>query len=458
MAAAARLRLQAGDAPGALECVRAVMRLAPHDPDALAVAGEVAAAAGLEAEAEALLQRALAADPMLGSAHRGLCDLWGRVLARLAPDLRRKRDLLRTLHWLSRYAPDCAAAPLLRENLRLREEALAAGRNRWVHADTRILLHLPPPGALRSLIENWAEVLAYGGIPARLLRREDPTEPVFEQFRPDVFITLAEPAAQVGLDRDYIGRYRRAHGLRVGHLTSFRHEYPPCDFLIALGCPADLPRADGAETPLLDMPPAINPLRHYMRPRAEVWDYAFVGDNTPQTVERVKACLLPVLRLYSGVLAGRGWDIGLGELHQAEEAVLFNFARVCPNLPLPGPSWESFAANLRALAIPACGGFALTDNTAFGGAFFAPDETAAADSPGRFVEMFDYFRNHPDQRLPIIRAGMERVYREHTLFHRMDLLLAFLGCRGGSLRRERQPVPPWEESATRPVTWADRLT
>ena len=57
---------------------------------------------------------------------------------------------------------------------------------------------------------------------------------------------------------------------------------------------------------------------------------------------------------------------------------------------------------------------------------FNDDEMAVANSPREFHEMVDYFLTNPNKRLPYIRKGMRRVYREYTLFHVLSRLAEFL--------------------------------
>ena len=57
---------------------------------------------------------------------------------------------------------------------------------------------------------------------------------------------------------------------------------------------------------------------------------------------------------------------------------------------------------------------------------FNEDEMAVANSPRGFQEMFDSFLTDPGRRLPYIRNGMRRVYREYTLFHVLSRLAEFL--------------------------------
>ncbi len=455
----AEAHYQAGELEQAQRHASAAMQIAPHDPHTLNTAGVVAFSSGMHAEAEVLFKRALAGDPEFADARYNLCELWGQVLHRFVPDAQRRRDLLKAVRWLSEYAPDPSRLALLRESTQLREDLLAAYKNRWQRMGLRVLLHRPSNGALKYLMDSWAEVLTYAGVQTRLINWGERTAPVFEQFRPDVFLTVADPNYMAQLDYEYIMQYRKNTGLLIGHITTFEHEFPSCDFLVTFHFdPSRNARMQVTETPLVSLPFAANPLQHYMRPGVEVWDYFFVGTNSPRKVACTKAYLLPLVRRYSGVLAGANWDMGLGELSVQEAAVLYNFARIYPNYSTPRHFDEYNEVNERTFIIPACGGFELMDNPVAIRELFTGEELAIADSPAQYREMFDHYLRHPEERLPIVRAGMRRVYREYTLFHVLERLVSQIG----SLRTQGEPAPVWQNepvmtARSRGITWADRF-
>ncbi len=424
----ARLLLNRGDGQGAQEYAARAVRIAPNDPETLNNAGMIAFAAGSAPEAEVLFKRALAADPAHPDAHLNLCELWGQTSAKFAPDPQRKHDIMRTVHWISKTAPDPSRQTLMRENHRLRDDILKEYHDRYASANRSILLHRPSNGALKYLMESWQEVLDHMGVRTRCLNWGEKTVDVFEDFRPDMFITVADPTYIRHLDMDYISAYRRSTGCKVGHVTTFEHEYPPADFLVTFHFdPTRDPKMNVAEMPLISLPFAINPLQHYMRPGREVWDYFFVGTNSPRKIQRTKDYLLPVVQQYKGILAGTGWNVGIGALSVKDSAELYNFAKIYPNYSTPRHVKEFNEVNERTFIIPACGGFELMDNPVAVKELFDEDELVVTETPQQYLELFEFYLNNPEARLPFIEKGMRRVYREYTLFQVLEKLMPVFG-------------------------------
>lgn len=412
----------------AQEYAATALRLAPQDPRTLNNAGVIAFACGRYAEAEILFKRALAADYDSADGHYNLCELWGTVARHFRPDPQRTHDLLRTVRWIGQYDPDHSRNRLMIENHKLRDSVLAKYKNRYSGSGRRILLHRPSNGALKYLMDSWAQVLNYSGIETRVLDWGEKTAPCFEEFRPDVFVTVADPAYMAQLDNDFIKRYRRREKLTIAHISTFEHEYPPFDLLLTFHLdPSRDPRMAANPHPLVSLPFGINPLLHYMRPGRDIWDYFFVGTNSPRKIERTKDYLLPIVQRYRGILAGTKWNIGIGELPIRDAAELYSYATIYPNYSTPRHMTEFNEVNERTFIIPACGGFELMDSPAALSELFDDDELAAADSPEQYLDMFEYYLHNPDKRLPVIERGMRRVYRDHTLFGVLDRLLGQLG-------------------------------
>ncbi len=422
-----------GDIEGAQEYAATAVRVAPHDATTLNNAGTIAYSCGRHEEAEILFRRALASDPGMSDAHYNLCELWGRVAKNFAPDPQRTRDLLGTTRWIANHDPDQTRNTLMSENHHLRNTVRATYKNRFSAAGQRVLLHRPSNGALKYLMDSWREVLEHMGIETDLLNWGERTAEKFEAFRPDVFITVADPNYIDQLNYDYVTSYRRDNGLKIGHITTFEHEFPPCDFLLTFHLdPSRDPQMKVAETPLLSVPFAANPMQHYMRPGREVWDYFFVGTNSPVKIQPTKDYLLPIVQRYSGLLAGTGWNVGVGELPMKEAARMYNFARVYPNYSCPRQFEAYNEVNERTFIIPACGGFQLIDSPVAVRELFTDDELAIADSAEQYLEMFDHYLRHPEERLPIIRKGMQRVYRDYTLFQVLERLALFVGMKSSA--------------------------
>ena len=158
----------------------------------------------------------------------------------------------------------------------------------------------------------------------------------------------------------------------------------------------------------------------------KIWNFFFVGTNSHLKLARTDAYLSPLIGKYNGILAGVGWPVGVGEMPLQDSSLMYNFAKIYPNYHLDNQVVNFNEVNERAFIIPACGGFELTDNPKAMRELFRDDEMAIADTPDQFAEMFDHYMSHPDERLELTRRGMNRVWKEYTLFHVLSRLIQFL--------------------------------
>lgn len=416
-----------GDLMGAERYSSLALRAAPNDPQALNNTGVVFFTGKDYPKAEAAFRKTLSIAPHFADAYFNLLELWGTVWSTTPPEPPRKRDLLRTVRWIADNAPDSSRDTLLKENGQLRETLLRQYHRAYQNPEIRILLHRPGNGALKYLMDSWCEVLNYMGIETAVLNWGEKTRAKCGSFHPNVFITVADPSYIGELDVDYLKRYRGDRGLLIGHISTFEHRYEPCDFLITFHLdPSRDPEMSKADLPLLSLPFAINPLQHYMRSGAEIWDYFFVGTNSPFKRRETESYLLPVVQKHRGILAGTNWGCGIGELQVDEAAVLYNFARIYLNYHVRRQMEEFNEINERTFIIPACGGFELVDNPVAMRELFNDDEMAVAGSPREFHEMFDHFLNNPNERQSYIEKGMCRVWTQYTLFHVLSRLVDFL--------------------------------
>lgn len=320
------------------------------------------------------------------------------------------------------------ALVLLDENRRLRKDLLSKYAQIYIESGSKILLHCPDNGALKYLMESWCGVLNYMGAETVLLNFGENCCEACRRFKPNVLITVADFDYVKWLDMGYLKRYKASHGLRFGYISTFSgYPYTLGDFLITFHLdPARVPIMAKTDLPLLSLPFAINPLHHYMRQAKESWDFFFVGTNSPLKMQETRDYLLPIVRKYKGILAGKGWGVGLGEMSVGQAAPFYNCARIYPNFHCKGQHEEFNELNERTYIIPACGGFELVDNPTALSELFKPDEMAAAQSPAEYHEMFEWFLNHPEERLPYIQKGMRRVWKDYTLFHVLTRLCDFL--------------------------------
>ncbi|MCH9024355.1 MAG: glycosyltransferase [candidate division Zixibacteria bacterium] len=342
-------------------------------------------------------------------------------------DVKQSAAIIRSVRWTSKNYVDESRLELMKENHSLRDHAFQEFENRYEACGQRILLHRPDNGAIKYLFDSWAETLNIMGLQTSLLNFDENSKETFQSFQPTVFITVGDPAYIEKLDLEFIANYQQQHELKIGHITNLQDSYQLCDFLITFHLnPAGDKRFDSLEKPLISVPFGINPNQHYMRPARQVWDFFFVGTNSQLKAEQGNKYLLPIVDSYRGILAGKGWNRGAGELSVSDSALLYNFAKVLPNYHIE-TQYETFdEVNERTCVIPACGGFELVDNPAAMKELFDVNEMAVANSPQEYREMFEHFLNNPSERLPYIQNGMRKVWKEYTLFHSLSKLVEFL--------------------------------
>jgi spore maturation protein CgeB len=58
---------------------------------------------------------------------------------------------------------------------------------------------------------------------------------------------------------------------------------------------------------------------------------------------------------------------------------------------------------------------------------FDDDEIVFAKDPEEFFELVNHYLKYPDERIPYIHRGFNKVVSEHTYFHRVAQILKELG-------------------------------
>ena len=407
-------------------CLEA-LQIDPDDPETLNNAGVMLYAQGKLTESAGAFDKALRADPHMADAHNNVLELYGATAPHIVLDVNQSAAIIRSARWISKNCVDESRLELMKENHSLRENVFQEFENLYEACGQRILLHRPDNGAIKYLFDSWAETFNIMGLQTLLLDWHDNTKETFQSFQPTVFITVGDPAYVERLDLEFIANFQQQRELKIGHITNLQDNYKLCDFLITFHLnPAGDKRFDSLEKPLISVPFGINPNQHYLRPARQVWDFFFVGTNSQLKAEQGDKLLMPIVNSYRGILAGKGWNRGAGELSVPDSALLYNFAKVLPNFHLESQYKRFDEVNERTFVIPACGGFELVDNPAAMKELFDANEMAVANSPQEYREMFEHFLNNPNERLPYIQNGMRKVWNNYTLFHSLSKLAKFL--------------------------------
>jgi hypothetical protein len=324
------------------------------------------------------------------------------------------------------------------------------------------------PGAYRVLMlrersitaEIWfgdlQRCMQHAGIECLVLPPATPAADVnaaFETFMPNVFIATELTPTLRALDLDFITRFKRDHGclrlfIPVWHSKSPTDHVPPgrstpredewrrhlrrtgqlADAHFSIFEPEFHERfsrdADGPAVEHVTIPQACNPFTDYPVAAVKRHDYMMVATMTDDRVEVSHRYLRPILGRYRGLWAGPRWGFGVEEgIAPAQMPTHYAEARIVLN-PLVGFVHHHAAeVTHRVYATAGCGAFQLTLATPITNRYFGPDELVQAASPAEYSRLFDHYVERPLERNFIALAALRRVYREHTVFHRLDKLV-----------------------------------
>ncbi|MCL5126493.1 MAG: glycosyltransferase [Deltaproteobacteria bacterium] len=332
----------------------------------------------------------------------------------------------------------------------LREDILRQYKNKYQFKSYRILFQVPPSGVGALWFNDLIQTLSHTGIQCASVQWSDPNfRQIWDAFHPDVFISFDIDEVLRSLDLDFINRYKKSDGCLRLFTPSNKHNFPKPGMpakdewrfeLARIGQSADAYFCMFVEEffsqfwsewknigfQYLSLPHGCNPIYQYPRESAKDFDYFMATSYGPERVKLTWQYLKPILENYYGLWAGPNWGFGLGPLNSTQLPDLYAQARIVPNplarflIDYPSEITE------RAFSATACGAFQITDWTPVTERFYSPNELVTVRSRKEFIEKFDYYITHPEERNQIIKNGMQRVFKDHTYFHRIDHLVEFL--------------------------------
>ena len=104
----------------------------------------------------------------------------------------------------------------------------------------------------------------------------------------------------------------------------------------------------------------------------------------------------------------------------------FGAARIALAPLLPALRREPFELTHRVYEAAACGAFQITSLSPISRRFFSERALVCARDGEEFVRLFERFVNRPDERNRIAEQALVELYAGHTVFHRIEALLAEL--------------------------------
>lgn len=342
----------------------------------------------------------------------------------------------------------------------------------------KILYHIPSLDSIyahRTIYNGFKNAFLDLGHEFRPYTADDDLADLLESYRPDLFITASHHYYRKYLDFDLLRRFR-AEGLfvlvkidfwnspmsamRINEAGSLKDDRKALQ-LIASGAMGDaffhvIEQGDQTMHGFTEttghkyhtIPLAADKM--LLRPDYErkfAADISYVGSNLPDKRQFFRECVFPLGKTHDLRIYGQDWthfDRALGWVQRAGQ--YFNFKPLAkirkPKLALEDEGriyassiisinvHERFQrehggdCNERTFKIPLCGGFEVVDNVACIKKYFeAGKEMIVAENAKEWSDMVEHYVTNPDERLPIIEAGRQRVLRDHTYHNRAEQMI-----------------------------------
>jgi hypothetical protein len=336
----------------------------------------------------------------------------------------------------------------------LRRDLLVANEGKHAGAGYRVLLLRPGSITAEIWFGGLQSCMQHAGIECRMLPPASSRATInaeLEEFQPNVLIAVESLPVLQSLDLRFIREYKRRRGcLRLfvpvwlahapggGSTTrhdAWRRSLRRKDFLADVHFSIFEPEfherfqrdRQGPDTEYVTVAQACNPFTDQPLPEAKRHDYFMAVSLTNERLEVTCRFLRPILARYRGLWAGQDWGFGPTRIPPVEMPVHYARTRIALS-PLVG-FVADFGAELtlRVFATAGCGTFQLTMPTAITGRYFSPDELVQAGSPAEFLRLFEHYVDRPEERNAVALRALQRVYGEHTCFHRVDQLVRHLG-------------------------------
>ena len=351
-------------------------------------------------------------------------------------------------HQQENSEPACES--ILSAGRQLRDQVLHFFRQKYKDLKYRFLFQIPNQGVGVIWFQDLIQCLAYCGLAVESVSVGDPEfHQKWEIFHPNVFISMDSKQVLTSLDLAYIQDYKKKNGLIRLFTPISPYRFPKPGLSSEDRWRLDLAQAGKSVDAYFSMmkesffkffsfdwyqagfrylclPFGCNPFIHYPRRDEKVYDYFMATSFGYERTKLTYQYILPLFKKYCGQWSGPDWKFGIGPLPAADVPAYYAKSKIVLN-PLAG-FIKKYPAEIteRAFTATACGAFQLTEPTPITEEFFRVDELIQAKTPQDFNHHFEHFLYHADERNEIALKGMQRVYSEHTYFHRIEKLLKFL--------------------------------
>lgn len=332
-----------------------------------------------------------------------------------------------------------------------RARAIAAARDRH-RGRLRLLICEPPSLAAQVWSRDLAAGARHMGLEVRLIGEGDRvTDELLQTLHPEVVILLDGPDLERRVDLEALARHKRRRGclrlfvpfdaaggagaaLEERRIDLYRRGLGPdaaCSLFEAEYYARHHRRLQEAGVPYVPLPQSGNPLEDapVAAARTRDWFYASVG--TPERLEASWEALPPILRRSRGDWAGSHWGFGGSPVPFAAMPARYAAARVVLSPLLPRLMAEPLELTHRVFEAAACGAFQISTISPVTRRFFSERALVCAEHNKDYSRVFFEWLPRREERARAAEQALIELYAAHTVFHRIDALLAAIQAMSG---------------------------
>jgi hypothetical protein len=339
---------------------------------------------------------------------------------------------------------------LLRLGERLRAAAIDANRDRFSGTRWRFLLCTPPSSAAEVWFADLESGMRHAGIPVRRLPAFATVDAaLLHELRPTVVVALDRDETLAAIDLAALREHKRSHGcLRLFVATrddlfsastmsgaetrrlERAEKGDGADAFVSLYEPECFPRYfrawSDAGFQSISVPQSGNPLEDDPCDTPVVHDYFYASVCTPDRLRATWDELRPILWHHRGDWAGEGWGFGERAVSWDQMPARYGAARIALAPLLPSLREDAFELTHRVYEAAACGAFQISTLSPITRRFFSERALVCARDGADFVRLFEHFVERADERTRYAEQALIELYAGHTVFHRIEGLLAAL--------------------------------
>jgi hypothetical protein len=338
----------------------------------------------------------------------------------------------------------------------------------------KILYHIPSLEsvyATRFIYEGYKDAFLELGYEFRPLTSRDNIKDVLAEYNPNIFISSLNRYTLKFLDLELLNTYRKKGLVYFNQIGLWNLSFDQFGSqslqsqkgfvaLIKKGLAGDIffnwyqqddPAMDGfsktTKFPFHTILLASNPKKYYFEYDDKyASDISFVGSYLPEKRKFINERIIPLKKKYTLSVYGSDWTIGnralgyiqkLGQyfnidplkkirrigLSLDDERKVYSSSIISLNVHEDHQRKYGSDFNERTFKILSCGGFEICDNVHVLRRYFSEKELIIGENKNDWFEKIDYFYRNPEKRLPIIKAGKNKVLKHHTYVNRVKQII-----------------------------------